>query len=273
MINTDWTGSSTGLALIDQQSRHVRTALDSMFGDQFLQIGAWGADRFPAFARTQRTAVVSDSGDESADVVTALDCLGIAADSIDVVLLPHVLEMHNDPHGVLREVDRVLRSDGHVIFLGFNPVSLWGLRHLLTRRRFPPGIQRVISEHRLRDWMRLLNYSVDHSSFRYFQVSMFRRVAQTEPLAESAPARTPAEAGESRENGFDPGGSKNRFLGAVRSSYAAAKQAWQRHAPFAGCYMLVARKEMYTMTPVRPIWKRRVRLVGGLVNPTTRNVA
>jgi len=272
-MDMDWTRSNAGQTLIEQESRHVGAALDGMFGDQFLQIGAWGADRFPAFARTQRAAVVGDVNGRATNVIMALDCLGIAADTIDVLLLPHVLETHDDPHGVLREVDRVLRSDGHVIILGFNPVSLWGLRHYLTRKRFPPGIQRVISEHRLRDWLRLLNYSVDHSSFQYFRASMFRRGLSNVQQVETDRPRSPGGPENSQQAKFDTGRSKSRFVGAVRSSYAAARQAWRRHAPFAGCYMLVARKEMYTLTPVRPVWKRRVRLVGGLVNPTTRNIA
>ena len=272
-MDTEWNRTSAGQTLIEQESRHVGGALDSMFGDQFLQIGSWGADRFSVLARTQRAAVVDEFGAGNTNAIMALDCLGIAADTIDVVLLPHVLEIHDDPHGVLREVDRVLRSDGHVIILGFNPVSLWGLRHYVTRRRFPPGIQRVISERRLRDWLRLLSYSVDHSSFHYFQASMFRRAVSTDKQADGDVAQLPGGTGNSQQVRFDAGRPKNRFIGAVRSSCTAALQAWKRHAPFAGCYMLVARKELYTLTPVRPVWKRRVRLVGGLVNPTTRNVA
>jgi len=273
MIDMNWLAGSVGQNLIEQEGRYVRRALDSMFGDQFLQIGDWGAKEFRVFARTQRTAVVGDGICGSLDVAMAPDCLGIAADSIDVVLLPHVLETHDDPHGVLREVDRILRSDGHVIILGFNPVSLWGLRHILSRRRFPPGIQRVISERRLRDWLRLLNFSVDHSSFQYFQAAMFRRAMTRRQQASGNTTQLAVGTGRSERANLAMVRSKYRFVGAARSSFAAGMQTWRRHAPFAGCYMLSARKELYTLTPVKPVWKRRVRLVGGLVNPTTRNVA
>jgi SAM-dependent methyltransferase len=272
-MDMDWIRGGAGRNLVEQEARHVRAALDSMFGDQFLQIGAWGGDRFPAFARTQRTAVVADREGRSVDIIMELDHLGIAADSIDVLLLPHILETHADPHSVLREVDRVIRSDGHVIILGFNPVSLWGLRHLLTRRRFPPAIKRMISEHRLRDWLRLLNYSVDHSAVRYFRAAMFRRASFVGQDDQCVTARSRSGVEYPGRADFDASRSTNRFVGALRSSHAAALQAWRKHAPFAGCYMLVARKELYTVTPVRPAWKRRVRLVGGLVNPTTRNAA
>ena len=268
MTYTEWLETASGRILLRQESARVRLALESLFGDQFVQIGAWGGQEFRQFARTKRTAVIAGTLSEAPDLVTASDCLGIASDSVDVVLLPHVLEAADDPHGVLRELDRVLRSDGHAVILGFNPVSLWGLRHLLSRRRFPPGLRRLVSEHRLRDWLRLLNFSVDHSSFHYFPVPMLQRTGKRH---QSVSATLEAST-EPRQN-RDPARRRNRFLRAMRLSTTAATEAWRRHAPFAGCYMLVARKALYPVTPIRPVWKTKRRLVGGLVNPSTRNVA
>jgi len=264
MISSEWLESGGGRALLREESRRVRRALDSVFGDQFLQIGRWGRQDFAGAARTQRAATMDVRPGEGVDLVTSPDCLGIANDSVDVVLLAHVLETHDDPHGVLREIDRILRSDGHIIILGFNPVSLWGLRHLVSRRKFPPGIRRLIPEHRLRDWLRLLDFSVDNSSFEHFQPPMLprrRRGSGTEPRGGERSARF--DRATARSGG--------RFIKAARSSWKAARKSWRRLAPFAGAYIVVARKEMFTMTPIRPVWKPRRRLVGGLVNPTTRN--
>ncbi len=209
----DWTETGTGRRLLQEESRRVRLALDGLFGDQFIQVGQWRAGQYRAFSRTRRSSVVGDQAGECVDLVSALDCLSIADDSVDVALLPHVLETHDDPHGVLREVDRTLRSDGHIVILGFNPISWWGLRHFLSRRKFPDGIQQMISEHRLRDWLRLLNFSVSPASVQYFRSAI------------------------------------------------------------AGGYLLLARKDLFTVTPIKPAWKRPRRLVGQLVNPTTRNAA
>jgi hypothetical protein len=67
---------------------------------------------------------------------------------------------------------------------------------------------------------------------------------------------------------------------AERASTTATDSRWpapllrlRQWPPFAGCYLLLARKQLYTVTPIRPVWKRRRQLVGGLVNPTTRNAA
>jgi ubiquinone/menaquinone biosynthesis C-methylase UbiE len=98
----------------------------------------------------------------------------VLTDSVDAVLLPHTLELTTAPHAVLREVHRVLRPNGKLIVLGFNPFSLWGLRHRFSPRGFPPEIRRQISRHRLSDWLQLLNLRVDGISGCYASASAGR---------------------------------------------------------------------------------------------------
>ena len=246
-----WLDTSTGRQLLREEVRHVRNALDSVFGDQFLQIGVWGDVSFHAFARTQRSNVVGDIG--LVDGIMRPQQLAIATDSVDAVFLPHVLESHRHPHAVLREVDRIVRSDGHIIITGFNPISLWGLRHLISRRKFPAGGNRMITERRVRDWLTLLDYSIDDAVVYNFLSPIFRK-----GTSEAINIDTPDEADSSSVH---------------QSRLARFVDHCRRHSPFAGCYMLVARKQMITLTPMRPAWRRRPRLVGGLVNPTTRNAA
>ena len=110
MTSIDWLKTATGRILLRQESSRIRLALESIFGDQFVQIGTWGGDEFRRFARTKRATVIGVAADEGpvagqaegttegttegkgADLITAANCLGIANDSIDIVLLPHVLE-------------------------------------------------------------------------------------------------------------------------------------------------------------------------------------
>jgi SAM-dependent methyltransferase len=235
-----WLASGTGAALLDEETARLAVALDSVFGDEFLQLGVWGAaDAFRGLARTRRQAVVDRRPGPGVDLVTELDDLAIAGDSVDAVLLPHTLETVGDPHAVLREVDRVLRPDGHVVVLGFNPLGWWGARHYLSRRRFPRGVERMIAEYRVRDWLRLLSFSVQHAACYHFRAPLYQPGITLEP---APPAGT---------------------------GFAARLRHWPG---FAACYLLVARKEAFSMTPVRLAQRRRPRLVVGL-SPTTRNAA
>ncbi len=99
MTYIQWLETVTGRTLLQQESVRVSLALESIFGDQFLQIGAWGGNEFRQFARTKRTAVSGDVVGAEVDLVMAENCLAIANDSIDIILLPHVLET-SDARGV-----------------------------------------------------------------------------------------------------------------------------------------------------------------------------
>ncbi len=102
------------------------------------------------------------------------DALPFASQSLDLVLLPHTLELARDPHDTLREVERVLRPEGRVVIVGFNPASLWGLRqsagHLRQRLGlggplYLPGAGELIGYGRVRDWLRLLGLEVERGRF------------------------------------------------------------------------------------------------------------
>lgn len=243
-----WLGRDTGAALLREEIAQVADALDSVFGEEFLQLGDWGgADTFRPHARTRRQAVLSHRPGPGVDIVCGLDDLAIGGDCVDAVLLPHTLETAADPHAILREVDRILRPDGHVIIVGFNPLGWWGVRHYLSRRTFPRGLQRMVADYRVRDWLRLLQFSVQRSGFYYFAPPLYRAGPWCEPRPEGTP------------------------VNAVPEGLGARLRHWQG---FAACYLLVARKELFTMTPVRFERRRQPRLVAaGLANPTRRNAA
>jgi len=228
-LHAEWLKTPTGQALLAQEHSLVRSVLQKIFGDHLLQIGSWGdAGLFLDSARTRHQALV-DTGSEPQTGVQALvshQHLAISTDSVDAVFLPHTLELSEEPHAVLREVHRILRPDGRLVVLGFNPMSLWGLRHQFAGQGYPPGVIRHISRRRMTDWLNLLSLSVDNIS----------------------PVILPASSA-----------GRNNILRKLTSSRPA--------------YMVVATKETIPVNHVRPRVRRRARLVRGLVNPTTRNVA
>jgi SAM-dependent methyltransferase len=100
--------------------------------------------------------------------------------SLDLVVLPHTLELSHDPHASLREVERVLVPEGRVIISGFNPMSLWGQRQQRARfvarlgvqTHFLPDDVDFIGYWRLRDWLRLLSFEVDAGRFGCYRPSV-----------------------------------------------------------------------------------------------------
>jgi hypothetical protein len=126
----------------------------------------------------------------------------------------------------------VLTAHGHVAILGFKPGGFWGLRRLIRGAELPPEADHLVAERRLRDWLQLLDMHI-HGITRYF----FRWPV----TGKRGPTSTHWE---------------------VRG---------QRFWPeFAACYMLTAQKRVSTLTPVRPKWSNKPKVVVGLAEPTNR---
>ncbi len=90
------------------------------------------------------------------------------AQSVDLLVLPHTLEFTRDPHSLLREAQRVLMPEGQLIILGFNSLSLWGVRQSLSRMTsapFVPSAYDLIAFTRLKDWIKLLGFELDRGRF------------------------------------------------------------------------------------------------------------
>ena len=214
----EWLSTPLGRRCLTNEQRLMRRALERVFGEQMLQIGAWGArNSFLRYARTQRRALVDWRPGVAADLVCDPEQLAVASDSVDAVLLPHTLERTSSPHAVLREVDRILRPDGHLIVLSFAPGGLWGLRHLLSSGGYPKGRDHVIREGRLRDWLELLSFDVPAAT----------RYCHTLPIERFKQLRDPAARGM----GAALAAGLQRRLHAARAKTRASADAGAHVAP------------------------------------------
>jgi SAM-dependent methyltransferase len=233
-----WWASPLGRALLAAESELLGEALEDVFGWELLQVGAWGNGReLLACSRTRHQTVLAATGfPGGADIIGRPSQLPVAADSVDAALLPHTLEFATDPYAIVREVDRVLVGEGQLLVLGFRPWSLWGVRARWSRTGFPPGMRRVLSERRLREWLVLLGYEVVAAQ-HYLYCSPW-------------------------SPGSSPGEGTARIL-----------RRGLIHPLPASAYLLKARKRVYTLTPIRPRLREKPAVLGGLVKPTTRSQA
>ena len=202
---TQWLQTPAGRYLLGWEQARLDSAVADIFGYHALQLGlpelqALRSNRMPhrwvATESAQSPAPVAARADDGtpstpadpfadtdprpvpvADVALRcdFDALPFDAQSLDLVVLPHALELARDPHQALREVERVLVPEGRVVIVGFNPASLWGLRQRVAHlRRVAPGAPRrgflpdsgeFIGYRRLRDWLRLLSFEVEAGRF------------------------------------------------------------------------------------------------------------
>jgi SAM-dependent methyltransferase len=166
-------------------------------------------------------------------LLTNYEALPFPDASLDLLVLPHTLELSYDPHATLREVQRVLLPEGRVVICGFNPNSLWGLNKSCGRGFNEVG--HFIGHGRLRDWLQLLSFEVESTSF-----GCYRPAVKTD-----------------------------RWLQRWEWMDAAGVRWW----PILGAvYGVVAVKRVHGMRLMSPAWKR-VAPRGAVVVPTASNTA
>lgn len=177
----DWFASPQGQYLLSREQKFFDQSVADIFGFNAVQLGLTGYDFLRASRMPLRTVAGNKAGllTCSTDGQTVMggnpgpyemvrlvmDELPFECGSLDLVVMPHVLEFNENPHQILREVERVLRPEGTVIISGFNPRSLWGVRRLLGPKAGYPWRGSFITLPRLKDWLALLGFEVGAVGF------------------------------------------------------------------------------------------------------------
>ncbi|MEJ2360301.1 MAG: methyltransferase domain-containing protein [Gammaproteobacteria bacterium] len=232
-----WYRTELGQDLAKHEAVALAETLPDLFGYHLLQLGRLGDEDWLQSSRISHCAVM--------DFQTPLvhpdehrlfglpNQLPLVSDSMDVLVLPHILEFSQHPHAILREAERVLIPEGHVVMLVFNPRSFWLLwRWLFGWRRKIPWCARFLSTTRIRDWMELLGFDVIRIQGYFYR----------------PPLRSMA----------------------IMHRLGVLERLGRRFWPIMGAgNLVVARKRVVTMTPIRPRWRpRRQRVPAtGLIEP------
>ena len=240
-VLNDWFASDVGLQLLKNEQAFLRDKLPDLFGYHLLQMSV--ADnlnlhesssilhRFNASPQvyaseqsvnepfTNEPFVNEQCASNKVVLSTNFESLPLEKDSVDVVILHHVLEYSENPHQVLKEVSRVLIPRGHLLIIGFNPYSLLGLWKVFAYLFSPQGHwqYKAIVKRRLLDWFKLLDLDCQHSQHLFY--------------------RPPFPKGKILQ--------RLRFMEALGSKL---------HLPLGGVYTIVARKDIHGVTPVKMQW-------------------
>ncbi len=204
-----WLGGPLGELLLAQQRPLLEAELARLFGGYLVHYGP-GVD-VPVAAQIQRSVRVG-APFSGVEIACEEQAWPLSEHAADVVVLQHGLDFSLSPHGLLREAARSVRPGGHLLIVGINPWSAWGLRHLLARDALRQA--RCIAPARVSDWLHLLGFALEKRRFGCYRP----------PLA--------ANRWQSRLAGLESLGN-----------------AWQM--PGGGFYLLVARKLVVGLRPLR----------------------
>ena len=230
-----WFRSPPGSELFRMEQSVLDRMLPGLFGFHIVQIGS--ADRALSMeaSRIAHKVMVETGGAAvpGAAVSCSSDALPLAADSVDVAVLVHVLEFSANPHKVLRETARALIGDGHLVLACFNPWSVWGIwRLVLGWRDAPPWCGHFYGLTRIRDWLALLDLEVLSVERLFFRPPLRRE----------------------------------RLLARLGSVEKLGRHLWP---VFGGAYVVLARKRVAPLTPIKMRWHaRRSMIASGVAEPS-----
>jgi SAM-dependent methyltransferase len=171
-ILAQWFLSPLGQELLVLEQRLLLGVLPDLFGYHAVQLGQITPHGLLNGSRILHKVVLDKQPQllEGVSVLAALpQQLPFANDSIDLVLVHHLLEVAYRPQAILREAARVVIPEGHLLIVGFNQWSLWGLWYFC---RMPwsslPYIPHSLSVRRLHDWLNLLGFEIVGVETCYF---------------------------------------------------------------------------------------------------------
>jgi SAM-dependent methyltransferase len=233
-----WFRSAPGRELLRMEQAVLDRMLPDLFGYHIVQVGSGArALSLEASRIAHKVLIETEGGAGEAPgmpaVVCASDALPLAADSVDVLVLMHVLEFSGNPHKVLREMARSLIGEGHLVLAGFNPWSLYGACRLaLGWRDTAPWCGHFYGLARIRDWLALLDLELLRVERLFFRPPLRRE----------------------------------RLLERLRSLEKLGRHLWPM---FGGAYVVLARKRVVPLTPVRMRWHaRRSMIASGVAEPS-----
>ncbi len=179
----------------------------------------------------KNSLIINDHFDDN-HIICRFEELAIASDSIDLVVLPNILQKAKYPHQILREIERVLIPEGYVILIVENPLN----RHSLKRRMIDllnSNTQQIlIGKSRIKDWFSLLALEPTVE----IPISVLDHKVQT----------------------------SNYPLWIKKISHFFCRY-------FNSYRILVAQKKNSTMTPIRASWRSNRKLVGArLAEPSIK---
>jgi len=170
-----WLHTPLGNYLKEWEQAQCDAIVADMFGFHALQLGlpqlhALHSNRMPhrwvAMADSLKNFESMPDGQAAytVDLVADYTALPFFENSLDLLVLPHTLELSKDPHATLREAQRVLVPEGKLLIFSFNPMSLWAFKRW-RQADFIPEVGEIIGSKRLKDWLKLLNFEIEISQF------------------------------------------------------------------------------------------------------------
>ncbi len=218
-----WYQTAIGQTIAQLEQKQFALLPHAIFGQTLLQLGAPDQQHWLNPGKQYSYIVICKRQTSKAAnfAVSTYTELPFPASSFDTLILPHVLELNAEPKAVLTEAWHTLAPEGHLIILGFNPWSLNHLYRKLTQSTFGlPAETKFYGSHKIQYWLRKQYYEIIYArNFCYLPFSCTLETSKKWPLFEKT-------------------------------------AAWLL-PDYGSLYLLVIKKKVLPLTPLKPRWRWR----------------
>jgi SAM-dependent methyltransferase len=164
-----WYQTPRGKLLKDLEAEYLKKSITVSCKQNILQIGGLGWESEFIDCSLYKSYTVLDAKglgcDKAQKIQSKAYCLPLRTDSMDMIIVPHLLEFDTHRFQTMREIERVLKPEGLLVILNFNPWSLWVRYQFLWDKKMADSWGgHFISRARVLDWLKLLNFEVSMSS-------------------------------------------------------------------------------------------------------------
>ncbi|MFA6051945.1 MAG: methyltransferase domain-containing protein [Methylobacter sp.] len=164
-----WYQTPRGKLLQQLEAEYIQRSITVSCQQTILQIGGLDWENEFIDCSLYKNFTVLDAkglGCDNARKIRAKSySLPLQSNSIDMIIVPHLLEFDAKRFQTIREVERVLKPEGILIVLNFNPWSLWvRYQYLWDKKMADSWGGHFISRSRILDWLKVLNFEATVSS-------------------------------------------------------------------------------------------------------------
>ena len=213
----EWFKSPLGQYLLSLEYGYINPVVMDTFGFYAIQMGNFDID----FLDHSRIPNKFSLNSNHADLMASNEALPFEEASVDLIIAPHILEQMAEPYELLKEIHRVLMLEGRLIISGFNPMSLWGIKRLLSFDIDYPWNTKFIPLSKIKEWLPIIGL----------------------------------EMVEGKMGCYVPPIQQSSWLKKLHTMEKLGDRWWPM---LGGFYFLVIQKRVHGMTPIRPLWKKKL---------------
>ncbi|MFT6791377.1 MAG: SAM-dependent methyltransferase [Cellvibrionaceae bacterium] len=155
-----WFSSPLGQQVLTAEQQTLDRIMPEIYGYHLMQLSVLNDVTLSSLSPVTHHFSLGVTEKSGQPAVAEFEQLPIEAESVDTVLLHHVLEYSTKPHQLLREAAYTIIPNGYLIIVGFNPISPLAVKKQWGRLFSPRAHWRYhgIGHGRLSDWLRVLNF-------------------------------------------------------------------------------------------------------------------